>query len=354
MEAVHKLEEEGLVIVSEEHTKRDIKELKTDVFKPTMAWIEITTQCNMKCLHCYNESDIHCSQFMAQEEYQLVVDNLVSLQVPHIQLIGGEPFVDRTALKQMLDYVDGKFESVEVFTNGTLVTDDWFPYLAEHDIHVALSVYSYKPEIHDFVTKNEGSWNRTNRTIAKLKEYGIKYRVCNVLMKGIELGVPNTDLYELSKDNDIVRMSGRASFSLLTDELIRKRLITQERFFRPINKKFSALMVSGHNCFSSKLYIAANLDVFPCVMERRIKHCNIKETGKIEFQNHIRRLGKDCIKGCKCCEYRYACFDCRPNSLSEDTLEKPWYCTYDPETATWQEQEEFIKSLKGIQNQSEE
>lgn len=80
-------------------------------------------------------------------------------------------------------------------------------------------------------------------------------------------------------------------------------------------------------------------------MERRIKHGTL---AKDDFQlnNNIRKFTKDKIKECSECEYRYACFDCRPNSLSKKLNEKPWYCTYQPLTGMWENIDEFISNLK--------
>lgn len=335
----------GIFILTETpiyHDISDIKEKKSDC---QFAWIEITTKCNLKCIHCYNESDIRCDNVMSFETFQYVIDILVNMKVPKIQLIGGEPFFDKKLLKKMLDYVIGKFEYIEVFTNGTLITDSWFNYLAHNNIRMALSVYSYDEQMHDNVTGIVGSWTRTNSTINNLKKYGIPYRICNVLMKGIDIGEKNNDLYNLSEEKDVVRMSGRGNFSLLSDELIKKRLITKISFQKPIKKVFCKRLISGHNCFKDKIYISANLDVFPCVMERRIKHCTINN-GKITLDDNIRYLTKDKINGCSKCEYRYACFDCRPNSLSGEIFEKPWYCTYHPENGEWENEDEFIARLR--------
>ena len=70
-------------------------------------------------------------------------------------------------------------------------------------------------------------------------------------------------------------------------------------------------------------------------MERRLKHCTISEDETIKLNKTILDFGKNRINECKQCEYRYACFDCRPNSLSGNLLEKPWYCTYNPSTGEW-------------------
>ena len=312
----------------------------------SFAWIEITEKCNLKCSHCYNESNIHRTSSLTLDEYKLIVDELIKLGVKKIQIIGGEPFLLRDNLKEMLDYSVDKFDLIEIFTNGTLVTNDWMDYLKKAGIKIALSVYSYDSKIHDNVTKCNGSWIKTNHTIDLLKKHGIEYRVCNVLMRDVVIGEKVSDLYTLSHQKDIVRMSGRANFTLLTDDLIKKKLITKSKFTKPINKKFSCSAICGHNCFNSKIYISSKMDVFPCVMERRLKHCNIIENNGIKLKRTIQKMGKDYIDECRYCEYRYACFDCRPDSLSGNILEKPWYCTYNPLLGEWEDVDIFIKHLR--------
>lgn len=90
------------------------------------------------------------------------------------------------------------------------------------------------------------------------------------------------------------------------------------------------------------------MTVFPCVMERRLKHCVIKEDSGITVDNSIRYFNKDRVSECSKCEYRYACFDCRPNSLSGDLYEKPWYCTYNPLSGEWEKEDVFIENLKAM------
>ncbi|MVX64211.1 radical SAM protein [Clostridium chromiireducens] len=337
---------QGLIKMSELPETHQIDEIKEDRSRCKFAWIEITSKCNLRCIHCYNESDIRCDNIMSLSQFKQVIDILLEMEVPKIQIIGGEPFYDKTVLRNMLDYTVGKFEYIEIFTNGTLVPEMWFDYLAENNIHIALSVYSYNPEMHDLVTGIKGSLERTNKTIEELKRNGISYRVCNVLMKDIELGEKTNDLYTLSEEKDVVRMSGRANFNLLSDELIKKKLITKKSFQKPIKRAFCKRLISGHNCFSDKIYISANMEVFPCVMERRMKHCVIDEHKKIILDDNIRYFTKDKVNECSECEYRYACFDCRPNSLSENIYEKPWYCTYNPRLAEWEDEDTFIAELR--------
>lgn len=347
---IDQLIEKKVIVKTDKHIIQRIEELRNSENDPMFAWIEITKKCNMKCIHCYNESDLKCQEFMSEEDFYCVVDQLKELSISRIQIIGGEPFYDKNRLKRMMDYTLGKFEFVEIFTNGTLIDEFWIGYLKKNNIKVALSVYSYIEEEHDKVTGVSGSLKLTNRTIKRLKEANIDYRVCNVLMKNVTIGDKNTDLYELNPDKDVVRMSGRASTTLISEELLRKKVITQNSFKKPITRAFSSKSIKGHNCFSNKIYISADLNIYPCVMERRISHGRINRGGKITLLESIKQLNKDKVDECCHCEYRYACFDCRSDTINENIYEKPWYCTYMPDKGKWIDLEEFIlaKREEGI------
>ena len=328
--------------------KKEIKKNPKIEPKIEFAWIEITTKCNLRCIHCYEESDISCTKEMSFQDFQLVLQQLKELGIKSIQLIGGEPLLLGNKLREMVSLAVDNFSSVEVFTNGTMLDETWAEFFSKTRVKVALSVYSYDQKEHDKVTKMRGSHELTNNAIRLLKNHGVKYRVCNVLMNSVELGEKNTDLYSLSEKRDIVRMAGRANVQLLSRELIRKKLITEEHFSYTINPQLFYRLCSEHNCFGSKLYIASDLNVYPCVMERRISHGCVRNSSlKAVLKNSILMMNKDFIEGCKDCEYRYACFDCRANSMTNNVNEKPWYCTYNPYLGEWEEPEQFIGKILG-------
>lgn len=325
------------------HTINEL-EINTEI---DFVWIELTTACNLKCVHCYDESSSNRTESMEFDDFCNIINQIEEVGIRKIQLIGGEPFFLGEKLKKYLDYVSGKFDYIEVFTNGTLINNDWYEYLKRNNIRIALSVYSYDKEYHDRVTKVNGSWEKTNMVISNLKKNNITYRVRNVIMKDIQIGNKNTELYELSLKKDIVRMTGRANMNLLSEELLKRKLITQDTFSVELNKNFVNRLISGHNCFSRRLYFGANLEVYPCVMERRISHGSLNNHKlKDIINNDILNMKKDKIEGCKECEFRYCCFDCRPNSLGNSILSKPWYCTYNPKEGTWENVDEFIKAIK--------
>lgn len=330
------------------HNKVNIGKInKIDSGKVNFAWIEVTSRCNLRCLHCYDESDNFSGKTMCVEDFIYVGDQLASIGVSGIQIIGGEPLILGQDLIPMIQYASSHFENVEVFTNGTLLTDWWANFFQEHKIKVALSVYSYDENMHDTVTKKSGSYQKTTQAIRRLSDRNIKYRIANVLMKNIDLGAKNTEFYKLNPDKDIVRMAGRGNLSLLSRELLKKKLITEKTFSTPLSMALLHRIRHGHNCFSRRLYVAADLTIYPCVMERRVSHGSLK-TGNLKdiLKHDIFSLDKDRINGCKDCEFRYCCHDCRPDSLSENILEKPWNCTYDPYKGIWIDSDSFIDKLE--------
>lgn len=318
----------------------------------TFVWIELTQACNLCCLHCYNEADFnnHAAgkKSMSLSDFKYAIDEIEKLGVRRIQLIGGEPFVLGSRLKEMLEYIKGKFDFVEIFTNGTLLREEDFKMLTENNVsRVALSVYSNIASEHDKVTKVSGSHEKLMKTIRKLEEHNIPYRIANIRMKGIDAGTNSNGPINEKSGYDFVRLSGRGNLQLYNKDLLRDKLITKERFTKKLNPETVKNNIKYNHCFSSRLYIDMNLNVYPCVMERRVMHGNIQKQSIREIlKDELIFLTKDKIDDCRYCEYRYACYDCRPDSLSGKLRGKPWYCTYDPYNGEWYDIEEFINKLE--------
>jgi radical SAM protein with 4Fe4S-binding SPASM domain len=166
-------------------------------------------------------------------------------------------------------------------------------------------------------------------------------------MKDIQTG-SFADYSHVQIKKDFVRLTGRGNLALYDNDLLKAKLITKKTFQHKMNQQQVLRTISYNKCFSSKIYIDCELNVYPCVMERRICHGSIAEDLSIQdvLQNEIISLNKDKVEGCSDCEYRYACYDCRPDSISDDIKTNPWYCSYDPYNGEWQDINEFINKLQ--------
>lgn len=317
--------------------------------KIDFAWIEITRRCNIFCRHCYEYSPSHCETTqMSMDDYRIVIDSLRNYNVSRVQLVGGEPLIHPN-IEEMICYASGKFEYVEIFTNGTTLSDSMLDCIDKNNIALAFSVYADNAPKHDYITRSDGSYYLTIESIKKAVAKGVKVRLSSIETKE----TPRFQFLEIKCEHrsDLPRLTGRADLSLYNRDMLLRKLITKDSFQTPIDSRDYYKNKQIHNCFGEKLYIGSNLDVYPCSMERRVSYGNLHTNSIVDIVNKsFAKLNKDTILGCKDCEFRYACFDCRPDSNNASFQSKPWYCTYNPFDGIWNDQDEFVDTLLSDHN----
>jgi radical SAM protein with 4Fe4S-binding SPASM domain len=307
-----------------------------ETYPINFAWIEITRQCNLSCSFCYEGSNIDCTEKMSFDDFKFVVKNLIDMDINKIQLIGGEPMLLKNDFRKMIEYAQSRFTYIEVYTNGILISKKWCEFFKRNNVHIALSVHSYLSGDHDDVTHVRGSHAKVENAIQLLKDYDIPYRLGTVRSKTCKVGDGpiNRVQYHLRPKPQVI--TSQLNLKETDFEMFKERAIIKKSKQKKLDKDMIKQLVSGHQCFMTNLYVSTSLEVYPCVMERRITHGNLRNNKLINIiDNTIRGMSKDFIEGCKTCEYRYTCFDCRPNSNGRGLYEQPWYCTYNPLDGEW-------------------
>ena len=104
----------------EKYTINPLKDIKLD-----FAWLEITQACNLKCLHCYTgETHRQSAKPLLIDDWYNVINQLSDVGCKNIQFIGGEPCV-YPRLIDLIEYAgSNKFDSITLFTNATIMTDE--------------------------------------------------------------------------------------------------------------------------------------------------------------------------------------------------------------------------------------
>ena len=88
--------------------------------RPIIVW-NITRTCNLRCVHCYSDSDARkYPGELSTEEAKRVIDDLASFRVPALLFSGGEPLL-RPDLLELLEYATGKGLRITLSTNGTQI-----------------------------------------------------------------------------------------------------------------------------------------------------------------------------------------------------------------------------------------
>lgn len=332
---------------------------KIEITKPAheidFMWLEVTDKCNLKCVHCYN-GNLNNRSYLKEngnENRMRVIKDAYSLGCRKIQFIGGEPFLLGNKLIELVCFTRKiGYDFIEIFTNGMLVKERQIDFLAKNNISIAVSFYGPSPQIHNQITLNGTSFDKTASNLKKMKQAGLNIRVGITVMSSNQEYVEETvsflkrDLGISNIKYDLVRPVGKGN----DKKLIPSKLIWNNksggRQFPSCSLEMFRIMRHGHNCFSNKICVKVNGEVTPCIMEKDVvfgnaHRSNLKEILELEKNKRIRSLSKDFIEVCKDCEYRYGCFDCRPKAKTSSSengfCAKPTDCLYDPYTAKWKE-----------------
>jgi len=147
---------------------------------PLSVHLDLTYRCNERCIHCYLDHDDHGE--MTTAEIEDVLTQLAEAGVFFLTFSGGEVLLRRDFF-QLVEYARRRLFNLKIKTNGVMIGGKEARRLRELGVEqVQLSVYSHRPEVHDAITKLPGSLNRTVEAIRRLKSYGLKVTIANVLM----------------------------------------------------------------------------------------------------------------------------------------------------------------------------
>ena len=331
---------------TEEQKWPDINELFQFPRHIDYAWIELTNQCNLRCTHCYNETMDRQKRALSYDDFVHISDELVRYGIKSVQLIGGEPFmIKEPLLFKMLDYASSVFTEFEIFFNGTLTSRKQLERIKEKysNCKIAMSLHSFIEEEHEKITQVRGSYKKSVETLRNLKELCIPFRYVGIYAAGINVG-EELD-FGVPYRRDYIRLTGRGNLSHYDRDLLNEKLITLDTFkFKDLSETLKCTY--SEYCFANYVYIGSDMNVYPCVMERRLIHGNLRNHSLSEIiDKSIINFSKNQVNECKDCEFRHLCKDCRPDSLSMQLYDKPWYCTYNVELGVWEDKDHFIDNL---------
>jgi MoaA/NifB/PqqE/SkfB family radical SAM enzyme len=222
-----------------------------------MVWLELTTRCNLDCLHCYAEAGAAAplQGCMSLDDWLAAIDEALDLGARAIQLIGGEPTL-HPHFRTLLGYV-GKASVglVEVYTNATRLTDEIVGCLKDNGARVAASFYADDPAVHDAITRRRGSWHRTVAGLERALAAGLPVRIGIIETAGNKPQVPQAiaflrrlGIQEIGVDR--VRGVGRG----------------RRQAAGAVGEDFSQLC---GRCGQARLCIAASGAIYPCVFSRK-------------------------------------------------------------------------------------
>ena len=143
--------------------------------------LDVTSRCNLRCAHCYNESGGAGADDLTSEELIKIAGEMTAFSPEGVCLCGGEPLLSE-GLFEVMDVLREKQVQISMVTNGLLVTPVKAAALKAHGltaIQISLDgAFSWQ---HDSLRGSAGAFNKGVAAIRNLKEAGID-QVCVALI----------------------------------------------------------------------------------------------------------------------------------------------------------------------------
>jgi radical SAM protein with 4Fe4S-binding SPASM domain len=141
--------------------------------RPIVVW-NITRRCNLKCIHCYSDSDAReYPGELTWDQCRGVVDDLAQFGVPGVLLSGGEPLI-HPRFFDLAAYARGKGLRLTLSTNGTLIDRDAAQRIKDTGFaYVGISLDGIGAT-HDHFRGRQGAFDKTVAAFRHCKAVGQK------------------------------------------------------------------------------------------------------------------------------------------------------------------------------------
>lgn len=149
---------------------------------PVSASLDLTSRCNLKCLHCFLRHDHVDLREKSTREVEQVLELLRDFGVLFLVLTGGDPFC-RPDFKAVYQAAKRCGFFLSLFSNGTLMDDDLMDFLADQPPRrIELTAYGHTEATYEAVTGIPGSYSRFRYAVDGLLRRGILLRLKSMVL----------------------------------------------------------------------------------------------------------------------------------------------------------------------------
>lgn len=301
------------------------------------AIFEITTKCNIFCLHCLEGGSRESKELTTKEIFNLI-DELHFLKVYRIVLTGGEPLL-RDDLEDIIRRCTEKNIRATVFTNGILVTRELLERIKGLNVLFRFSLDGADAATHDKI-RGEGNFEKTVNAMRLCQQLGVHTGIActinslnfgqyfDILDLANELGSKETELSEIK---DIGNASHERGLLLTQEQLEQMRVNSLEVASKNVSfskgmgfDRMAEVTMAGSkkrkyscNAGISTCFISSDGSVFPCMLFKQFEEFNAGNVTKESLSDiwlnsdvfsRMRGLEVTKITPCVGCE----CFDACP------------------------------------------
>lgn len=247
--------------------------------KPYKVFMEVTTNCNLKCPHCYVQEDItRTAPFNEKEKIFKLLDEMEQEGIVELNITGGECSLHPDFL-EIISYAASKNMLVTVLTNGQMISSlnlvDKMMDIPLRDVRI--SIYGTE-EYHDAFVGVKGAFKRS---VAALKELRRKKGIGTAAYVVTKENYQYLEIVKnmLAEDNVAISVSPVIMPTIYGDQKPTELRLPADKLMTLVEKGY--LPPHGSKCTAgiSRYRITPHGDVNPCEMMRDVVLGNVFEEG---------------------------------------------------------------------------
>lgn len=314
---------------------------------PISGSIDLTYQCNFRCVHCYvshkNNPGRSSSGELSVHKWKSIIDDITEQGCLYLLITGGDPFI-RKDFCDIYTYARKKGLIITLFTNGYTVTDKILNTLKKYPPRlVEITLYGATEETYEKITGKKSGLKKCLENVEKLQEHGIHTGLKTVLMTmnfnefhkmekiadhlGVQFRYDPTVFPKFNGDKSPV------SLRVAPEKVVHLDFVDKKRADEWVkhHERFKTLTMEKklYNCGSGRtgFHITADGLLQPCIMVTDV-HANLRHNAFKESWNTVipliqqRKPSKENI--CWNCDRAALCNYCPPLSAIEKGSENSY------------------------------
>jgi radical SAM protein with 4Fe4S-binding SPASM domain len=309
--------------------------------------IEFNQSCNFRCIYCYASENAQRRNELTKDEFIDVIGQAKDLGARKIIILGGEPML-YPHIQEMIQLIRKLNMQIELFTNGTNMTQAMARTLYDNDVRVVLKMNTFDESLQDTLSGRKGAYEQIQEALKNLKSAGYPSKEHPM---GVSTIICQQNIDELPRMWEWLRdQSILPYFEMMTPQggarehnMLEIDSRTVEKFFRQISEidrvKYGYEWdpkppLVGGECLRHQFSCAVNSEgsVQPCVgitfplgnvRQQRLKDI-LKDSEVVQDLNNYKEMIKgpcgECAKIDNCYGCRGAAYQLTGDYLASDPL----------------------------------
>ncbi|UNC92830.1 radical SAM/SPASM domain-containing protein [Candidatus Contubernalis alkaliaceticus] len=144
------------------------------VNSPIMIAVDVTNKCNLRCVHCFNNSGEGSRNEMTDDELIELMDQIIELAPLCVCICGGEPLL-RPVIYYLIEKLSGNVGTINMVSNGYYIDDTVAKKLVDSGLKLLqISIDGTTSMQHDTLRGIRGSFDKAVRAVQYARQNELK------------------------------------------------------------------------------------------------------------------------------------------------------------------------------------